>query len=158
MSNFAWWYYLWSFTCSYHFQWPWPHVKVTALLNSFNWKKLLSYPVKLKFCSTVKEASSNEYTTIFHFSTYSREIIDMFPELTKTYHWPVQERFFKLCMIITWKEGNLGALCWQKPLRLIRDREVGGSGILYLTPTRYTHRQNDSALRRTAVWAIWMFH
>ena len=25
----------------------------------------------------------------------------------------------------------------QKPLRLIRDGEVGGSGILYLTPTRY---------------------
>ena len=26
----------------------------------------------------------------------------------------------------------------QKPLRLIRDVEVGGLGILYLTPTRYT--------------------
>ena len=30
------------------------------------------------------------------------------------------------------------ALRPQKPLRLIRDGEVGGSGILYLTPTRYT--------------------
>ena len=29
-------------------------------------------------------------------------------------------------------------LCPQKPLRLIRDGEVGGSEILYLTPTRYT--------------------
>ena len=26
----------------------------------------------------------------------------------------------------------------QKPLRLVRDGEVGGSGISYLTPTRYT--------------------
>ena len=31
-----------------------------------------------------------------------------------------------------------GAFRPQKPLRLIRDGEVGGSGILYLTPTRYT--------------------
>ena len=30
-----------------------------------------------------------------------------------------------------------GALRPQKPLRLIRDGEVGGSGNLYLTPTRY---------------------
>ena len=30
------------------------------------------------------------------------------------------------------------ALRPQKPLRLIRDGEVGGSGILYLTHTRYT--------------------
>ena len=30
------------------------------------------------------------------------------------------------------------ALRPQKPLRLIRDGEVGGSGILHLTPTRYT--------------------
>ena len=30
------------------------------------------------------------------------------------------------------------ALRPQKPLRLIRDGEVGGSGIWYLTPTRYT--------------------
>ena len=34
-----------------------------------------------------------------------------------------------------WKRG---ALRPQKPLRLMRDGEVGGSGILYLTPTRYT--------------------
>ena len=31
-----------------------------------------------------------------------------------------------------------GALRPQKPLRLLRDGEVGGSGILYLTPTHYT--------------------
>ena len=33
---------------------------------------------------------------------------------------------------------QLWALRPQKPLRLIRDGEVGGSGIIYLTPTRYT--------------------
>ena len=45
---------------------------------------------------------------------------------------------------------NKDSFCWesrgrkhrglrpQKPLRLIRDREVGGSWILYQTPTRYT--------------------
>ena len=36
------------------------------------------------------------------------------------------------------KERKLWALRPQKPLRLIRDGEVGGSGIIYLTPTRYT--------------------
>ena len=36
------------------------------------------------------------------------------------------------------KQGRKhGALRPQKPLRLIRDGEVGGSGILYLTRTRY---------------------
>ena len=36
------------------------------------------------------------------------------------------------------KERKHWALRPQKPSRLIRDGEVGGSGILYLTPTRYT--------------------
>ena len=36
---------------------------------------------------------------------------------------------------MTWK---LWALRPQKPLRLVRDGEVGGSGLIYLTPTRYT--------------------
>ena len=36
------------------------------------------------------------------------------------------------------KERKRGAFRSQKPLRLIRHGEVGGSGILYLTPTRYT--------------------
>ena len=51
-----------------------------------------------------------------------------------------------------------GALCPQKPLRLIRDGEVGGSGIF--VPNTYSlrcHHQNDSALKWAAVWAILMF-
>ena len=40
-----------------------------------------------------------------------------------------------------------GALRPQKPLRLIKDREVRGSGILYLTPqSRRCHHRNGSAL------------
>ena len=35
-------------------------------------------------------------------------------------------------------ERKHGALRPQNPSRLVRDGEVGGSGILYLTPTRYT--------------------
>ena len=38
LSNFAWWCYSLSFTCLYHFQWPWPYSKVTGVSNSFNWK------------------------------------------------------------------------------------------------------------------------
>ena len=36
------------------------------------------------------------------------------------------------------KKGNTGLYVHRKPLRLIRDGEVEGSGFLYLTPTRYT--------------------
>ena len=36
------------------------------------------------------------------------------------------------------KERKHWALRPQKPLRLIRDGDVGGSGFLYLPPTRYT--------------------
>ena len=36
------------------------------------------------------------------------------------------------------KDRKQGASHPQKPLRLIRDGEIGGSGILSLTPTRYT--------------------
>ena len=54
------------------------------------------------------------------------------------------------------EERKYGALILQKPLRLVKDGEVGGWGgggcqeILYLTPSTYSlhcHHQNDSALR-----------
>ena len=50
------------------------------------------------------------------------------------------------------KEGRKhGALRPQKPLRLIRDEEVGGSGnFLFNTYSLHCHHQNDSALR----WAV----
>ena len=50
------------------------------------------------------------------------------------------------------KERKHWALRPQKPLRLIRDEEVRGLGILNLTPTHYLHchHQNDSALK----WAV----
>ena len=50
------------------------------------------------------------------------------------------------------KEGNMGLDVHRKPLRLIRDGEVGGSGI-YISNTYslHCHHQNDSALRWAAV-------
>ena len=51
------------------------------------------------------------------------------------------------------------ALRPQKPLRLIRDGEVGGSGNLKSnTYSLHCRHQNDSALRWAVVWAILMFH
>ena len=51
-----------------------------------------------------------------------------------------------------------GALCSQKPLGLIRDKEIGGSGIFISnTYSLHCHHQNDSALWWAAVWAILMF-
>ena len=66
---------------------------------------------------------------------------------------------------ICWLVGILspgrkhGALRPQKPLRLIRDQEIGGSGIFISNNySLHCHHQNDSALRWAAVWAILMFH
>ena len=57
------------------------------------------------------------------------------------------------------KERKHWALRPQKPLRLIRDGEVGGSEFfLSDTYSLHRHHQNDSALRWAAVWAILMFH
>ena len=36
MSNFAWQYYSLSFTCSYHFLWPWPNFKVNQLVGALS--------------------------------------------------------------------------------------------------------------------------
>ena len=44
--------HLLSFTCSYHFQWPWLYFKVTAVSNSF-YLKLYSYPIKSNLCMVV---------------------------------------------------------------------------------------------------------
>ena len=44
-----------------------------------------SDPIQFKICLVVKLCrQDHEYTTIFHFRLSSREITDMFPELTKT--------------------------------------------------------------------------
>ena len=58
----------------------------------------------------------------------------------------------KVLLVITQNrmERKHGALRPQKPLLLIRDGEVGGSGILYLRPTRYTVTTRMTALR----WAV----
>ena len=53
------------------------------------------------------------------------------------------------------KKKKHGALCPQKPLRLTRDGEVGGSGI-FISNTYSLHckHQNNSALR----WAVCVSH
>ena len=57
------------------------------------------------------------------------------------------------------KEENIGVLRPQKPLRLIRDGEVRGSGnFISNTYSLHRHHQNDSALRWAVVWAILMFY
>ena len=45
-----------------------------------------------------------------------------------------------------------GALRPQKPLRLIRDGEAGGSGILFVTPTRYTVTARMTLHQRGQLW------
>ena len=60
------------------------------------------------------------------------------------------------CQQLGRKEGRKhGALRPQKPLRLIKDGEVGGSGffVIFLSGTYLLlcHHQNDSALRWAAV-------
>ena len=39
--DFAWWYYSFNFTRSFHCQWPWPFFKVTAALDSLAENSLL---------------------------------------------------------------------------------------------------------------------
>ena len=70
MSNFA----HWSngsliFTCWYHFQWPWPYFKVTAVSNSFNWKFCVLIQLSLTFYNCGVKQANKEYTTILHLST-----------------------------------------------------------------------------------------
>ena len=54
----------------------------------------------------------------------------------------------RLKTAILWKQRKHWALRPQKPLRLIRDGEVGGSGIFISnTYSLHCHHQNDSAFR-----------
>ena len=46
-------YYSFSFNCSYHFQWPWPYFKVTAMSNSFNWY-FMFFPISWNFVTVVR--------------------------------------------------------------------------------------------------------
>ena len=50
----------------------------------------------------------------------------------------ISQSIASMLSLLAGKERKLWALRPQKPLRLIRDGEVGGSGIIYLTPTRCT--------------------
>ena len=76
-------------------------------VKQFQLKILCSYPFKLKLCRTVMHThqAGRENTISFEFRTYSREIIDVFPKLTKclslAFSRTLFERvFFELCIII----------------------------------------------------------
>ena len=89
MCNFAWWYCTLSFTCSLHFQWPWHYFKVTAVSNNLNWKFYVIVRLSWNFEGLLSTLSRSWISPLlppffFNFRTYSREIIDVVANLTKT--------------------------------------------------------------------------
>ena len=64
MSNFAWRYYSLNFTCSCHFQWPWPYFKVTVMSNTFNWKIWVLIQLSSNF---VGSSSKSSRKWIYHY-------------------------------------------------------------------------------------------
>ena len=88
MSDFAWWYCSLSFTCSYHFWWPLPYFKVTAVSNSSNLRFYLLIQLSWNFIGLL---STSSRSWIYHLfggciggvHTYSREITDVHPHLGK---------------------------------------------------------------------------
>ena len=71
-------------------------------------KNICAYSIKLKLCMIVKytEQVINVPQFFFYVSTYSREIMDVFPDMTKNFIFGsftdiVQVKCFKVCMLIT---------------------------------------------------------
>ena len=65
MSNFTRCYYILSFTCSYHFQWPWPYFKVFFLFL-FNKDDSVSLPSKAKpkDTTTIGDTKNDTHTDV----------------------------------------------------------------------------------------------
>ena len=88
------------------FQRPWPYFKVTAVSHSFNWKfyvLIRSSRIFVELLSTLSGSWIFHYFWLAHM--YSREIVVMFPDLTKKvivgfFTDTVQAMFFKLCIPI----------------------------------------------------------
>ena len=75
-------------------------------VKQFELNILCSCPIKLQLCRIAKYIKQAMNIPLFlTFCTYAKEIIVMFPDLTKTvvdfFMDAVQGRFFKLCIIIT---------------------------------------------------------
>ena len=106
MPNFAWWYYTLNSTSSLQFQWPWHDFKVTAVPNNCNWKFHVLIHISWNFVGLLSTwTSSWIYHYFIYFCICLREIIDMFPDLTKKKKifgfFTNTSKFFKLCIIIT---------------------------------------------------------
>ena len=106
MSNFVWWCYILSFTCSLHFQWPWLFSKVTVVSNSFNRKFYVLIWLSWNFVELWIIASRSWIDHLFflnilhkgdnrHISSFERREKRIFFLDT------VKARSFWLCMIIT---------------------------------------------------------
>ena len=106
MSNFDWWYYTLSFTCSLYYQWTLHYFKVTASLNNCNWGFYVFIRLSWNFVGLVSTSSRSwRYNCcwlshIFKWDNwrafwFHRNFIVGF--FTNT----VQARFFKFCIIIT---------------------------------------------------------
>ena len=73
MSNFAWWYYSLSFTCSYHFQRLLPYFKVTAMSNSFKWEFFVPIQLSWKFIGLLGMSSRSWIYHLFWWSYILKE-------------------------------------------------------------------------------------
>ena len=87
---------------------PWPYFKVTAVSNSFNWELYLFIWLSSNFVALLSTSSSSQIYHYFwllhilkggnwHVSGFDKHFIVSFFMDT------VQVRFFKLCMIITFR-------------------------------------------------------
>ena len=109
-------------TCSYHFQWPWPYIKVTAVSNSFNWKFCALTWLSWNFVGLLSTSNRSWIYCIFWFShTYSREINDVLPDLTKLkwclFHWHCLREVFQTLhdYNIACRSTNSHQVCWSWP-------------------------------------------
>ena len=106
MSNFAWWYYLLSFTCSYHIHWVWLYLKLTAVsifftencmfLSKFKLHKIVKYVKMIMNISLFWRSLvfKGDKTGIWSFWKEKKKNVYFFPDT-------ITARFFKLRMIIT---------------------------------------------------------
>ena len=106
MSNFAWWHYTPSFTCSLHSQWPWHYFEVTAVSNGFNWTFYVLTWLRWNFVGLLSTSSRSwiyHYFLLSHIFKGDDWCVSWFDKSFTIVHFAdtVQVRFLKLCIIIT---------------------------------------------------------
>ena len=126
MSNFAWQYFALTITSPYHFQWTWPYFKIAAMsVNNWNFCLIIHL---LKLCRIIKlSLVDKEYTFIFHFCSYSRVIIDVLSDLTKTLTFASLQTLFNwglsnfVWLYPCWGSRNLYQVWWPWPYFTVTD-------------------------------------